>query len=132
MCIRDRSLRGWFDRSARRSSKHFYRGPSSTDRQPGIFAWIGTLADRRLGPDGLERRHPLARAPRQPTNSRSHATADASLSNSRVGKSGLLKLMNRFPIIRLSGVPTVSYTHLRAHETRHDLVCRLLLEKKKT
>src|SRR5665648_1193827 len=31
------------------------------------------------------------------------------------------------------GAPTpVSYTHLRAHETRHDLVCRLLLEKKKT
>src|SRR5450759_43623 len=24
-------------------------------------------------------------------------------------------------------VETVSYTHLRAHETRHDLVCRLLL-----
>ena len=24
----------------------------------------------------------------------------------------------------------VSYTHLRAHETRHDLVCRLLLEKR--
>src|SRR5450759_704678 len=29
------------------------------------------------------------------------------------------------------GCPPVSYTHLRAHETRHDLVCRLLLEKKK-
>src|SRR5450756_1125407 len=29
------------------------------------------------------------------------------------------------------GAETVSYTHLRAHETRHDLVCRLLLEKKK-
>src|SRR5450756_2652869 len=28
-------------------------------------------------------------------------------------------------------VMPVSYTHLRAHETRHDLVCRLLLEKKK-
>src|SRR5450756_2689612 len=28
-------------------------------------------------------------------------------------------------------IHTVSYTHLRAHETRHDLVCRLLLEKKK-
>ena len=27
---------------------------------------------------------------------------------------------------------SVSYTHLRAHETREDLVCRLLLEKKKT
>eukprot|EP00825_Cyclidium_porcatum_P001316 TRINITY_DN10599_c0_g1_i1.p3 TRINITY_DN10599_c0_g1~~TRINITY_DN10599_c0_g1_i1.p3 ORF type:complete len:103 (-),score=37.42 TRINITY_DN10599_c0_g1_i1:12-320(-) len=30
-----------------------------------------------------------------------------------------------------ANVMSVSYTHLRAHETRHDLVCRLLLEKKK-
>ena len=29
------------------------------------------------------------------------------------------------------GLKAVSYTHLRAHENRHDLVCRLLLEKKK-
>ena len=29
------------------------------------------------------------------------------------------------------GDVTVSYTHLRAHETVLDLVCRLLLEKKK-
>ena len=29
------------------------------------------------------------------------------------------------------GQVAVSYTHLRAHETREDLVCRLLLEKKK-
>ena len=29
------------------------------------------------------------------------------------------------------GNATVSYTHLRAHETREELVCRLLLEKKK-
>ena len=28
-------------------------------------------------------------------------------------------------------LPAVSYTHLRAHETCADLVCRLLLEKKK-
>ena len=41
-------------------------------------------------------------------------------------------------IFKLAGVDRivtildpVSYTHLRAHETRHDLVCRLLLEKKK-
>ncbi len=27
-------------------------------------------------------------------------------------------------------VETVSYTHLRAHETEADLVCRLLLDKK--
>ena len=31
----------------------------------------------------------------------------------------------------ISSYEPVSYTHLRAHETRHDLVCRLLLEKKK-
>src|SRR5450756_3094875 len=29
--------------------------------------------------------------------------------------------------IYFSHPDTVSYTHLRAHETRHDLVCRLLL-----
>ena len=31
----------------------------------------------------------------------------------------------------LVGVVPVSYTHLRAHETVLDLVCRLLLEQKK-
>src|SRR5665648_298707 len=31
----------------------------------------------------------------------------------------------------MGSTSAVSYTHLRAHETRHDLVCRLLLEKKK-
>ena len=31
-----------------------------------------------------------------------------------------------------NSIQTVSYTHLRAHETVLDLVCRLLLEKKKT
>ncbi len=33
--------------------------------------------------------------------------------------------------ISMTGIITVSYTHLRAHETVLDLVCRLLLEKKK-
>ena len=33
------------------------------------------------------------------------------------------------PTVSLSAV---SYTHLRAHETPEHLVCRLLLEKKKT
>ena len=31
----------------------------------------------------------------------------------------------------VTGLDPVSYTHLRAHETVLDLVCRLLLEKKK-
>ena len=34
-----------------------------------------------------------------------------------------------FRLLRPGGLP-VSYTHLRAHETVLDLVCRLLLEKK--
>ena len=32
----------------------------------------------------------------------------------------------------IASIYPVSYTHLRAHETVLDLVCRLLLEKKKT
>src|SRR5665648_231475 len=32
-------------------------------------------------------------------------------------------------VLDLLCIHPVSYTHLRAHETRHDLVCRLLLEK---
>src|SRR5450756_2677234 len=34
-------------------------------------------------------------------------------------------------LFEMIAITPVSYTHLRAHETRHDLVCRLLLEKKK-
>src|SRR5450756_2950458 len=45
-------------------------------------------------------------------------TGSASISPARLGRVGVK-------------IIAVSYTHLRAHETRHDLVCRLLLEKKK-
>eukprot|EP00658_Telonema_sp_P-2_P067632 TRINITY_DN5655_c0_g1_i6.p1 TRINITY_DN5655_c0_g1~~TRINITY_DN5655_c0_g1_i6.p1 ORF type:complete len:106 (-),score=3.78 TRINITY_DN5655_c0_g1_i6:65-382(-) len=41
-------------------------------------------------------------------------------------KSYKARILRSFPCIR-----TVSYTHLRAHETPEHLVCRLLLEKKK-
>ncbi|WP_460366215.1 hypothetical protein, partial [Staphylococcus aureus] len=34
------------------------------------------------------------------------------------------------PPINFATISAVSYTHLRAHETLSDLVCRLLLEKK--
>ena len=44
------------------------------------------------------------------------------------GKNYLTDVADSQTIVRL--VP-VSYTHLRAHETVLDLVCRLLLEKKK-
>ena len=50
------------------------------------------------------------------------------------GTNSRLKALNnkRFPKRTYRQyIPTVSYTHLRAHETRGNLVCRLLLEKKK-
>ena len=36
----------------------------------------------------------------------------------------------RARVVQERGVDAVSYTHLRAHETVLDLVCRLLLEQK--
>src|SRR5450759_3363865 len=37
---------------------------------------------------------------------------------------GPIRFIHKTPKVTIA----VSYTHLRAHETRHDLVCRLLLE----
>ena len=46
------------------------------------------------------------------------------------GGDGLQRLVvDQFDVVDAS--QPVSYTHLRAHETVLDLVCRLLLEKKK-
>src|SRR5450759_4639108 len=39
-------------------------------------------------------------------------------------------IKNIIALCNTHNIISVSYTHLRAHETRHDLVCRLLLEKK--
>src|SRR5659263_740101 len=49
-----------------------------------------------------------------------------------VGSAGLVVVVVVHPLINTNITKNpVSYTHLRAHETRHDLVCRLLLDKKK-
>src|SRR5450756_675575 len=53
------------------------------------------------------------------TNGNIPATLPISCRKGEIGPSGAVSTI------------AVSYTHLRAHETRHDLVCRLLLEKKK-
>ena len=50
--------------------------------------------------------------------------------NKEYGRPGLDK-QRLGQIINLVSDIAVSYTHLRAHETVLDLVCRLLLEKKK-
>ena len=39
--------------------------------------------------------------------------------------------LNMATVAVVLAVVSVSYTHLRAHETGRNLVCRLLLEKKK-
>src|SRR5450759_4219468 len=41
---------------------------------------------------------------------------------------GLLPEAPQEFVANVQTITSVSYTHLRAHETRHDLVCRLLLE----
>ena len=55
--------------------------------------------------------------------------AKASVLSDKAQK-GMLKIVEDFQFEKPS-TKAVSYTHLRAHETVLDLVCRLLLEKKK-
>ena len=44
----------------------------------------------------------------------------------------IARIQKKQPLFEgIHGYEAVSYTHLRAHETVLDLVCRLLLEKKK-
>ena len=43
-----------------------------------------------------------------------------------------MSISNLPEVVVFVKIVPVSYTHLRAHETREDLVCRLLLEKKIT
>ena len=47
-----------------------------------------------------------------------------------VGVAGVVAIVAQDEVLPFGHNP-VSYTHLRAHETVLDLVCRLLLEKKK-
>ena len=51
-------------------------------------------------------------------------------SSRRMSISGFRWTISRKTYVRPPGTNPVSYTHLRAHETVLDLVCRLLLEKK--
>ena len=48
------------------------------------------------------------------------------------GKTTQIELLRDYLSDKGYDIIAVSYTHLRAHETDSYLVCRLLLEKKKT
>ena len=63
---------------------------------------------------------------------RDRAEANARLLDARNRADAAEKVLADTPAIAGRGIAPVSYTHLRAHETVLDLVCRLLLEKKQT
>ena len=82
----------------------------------------------------------MIRRPPRSTLDRSSAASDVYKRQGVFGDiDGLVKSLQNntadpFSIMDYVGLPrvtSVSYTHLRAHETVLDLVCRLLLEKKK-
>ena len=82
----------------------------------------------------------MIRRPPRSTLDRSSAASDVYKRQGLVGGLGLAPGANigekgaTFEAVHGSApdiAGTVSYTHLRAHETVLDLVCRLLLEKKK-
>ena len=82
----------------------------------------------------------MIRRPPRSTLDRSSAASDVykrQLLGAEIGsgRDGYLPSPEAFDHVRTvaqqKGFKAVSYTHLRAHETVLDLVCRLLLEKKK-
>ena len=88
-----------------------------------------TSAERhlRVRPDSL-RSHP------RPAEGPRGLVAVEGTDHARVAAAGAAAHEGPWPARgdRRAGDEAVSYTHLRAHETVLDLVCRLLLEKKNT
>src|SRR5678815_2463151 len=95
--------------------------PANAARDKAIDLALGTIEKQfgkgsimRLGKDAIEKEVQVI-----PTGSLGLDIA--------LGIGGL----PRGRIVEIYGPESVSYTHLRAHETPEHLVCRLLLEKKK-
>src|SRR5665213_4322588 len=84
------------------------QGPSD----PGLLQLTIMFRYLILSPGRLQQTYTLMQEPLYPTQ----------------GKVLQQCMQNPVPLATLY---TVSYTHLRAHETGRNLVCRLLLEKKK-
>src|SRR5450756_2219579 len=108
----------------------------------GGNAFLAVAAERRRPPGGVLDVHRGGQVHRCPPAQRLLGCPDADrrvrrdrrrqLQRGVPGLAGRHPAVNQAEPVRLVDADlAVSYTHLRAHETRHDLVCRLLLEKKK-
>src|SRR5450756_1339514 len=74
---------------------------------------------------GANRNEITALAGLDPVQRQSGSSLNGGRKISRAGDPMLRKVLS---LACMNSIQPVSYTHLRAHETRHDLVCRLLLE----
>src|SRR5450756_2629655 len=125
MCIRDRWI-GSLGRPPRHARTAPQPWPRARSHKGGVLAGRLSIPLGRhlLGPKppsaGLFLRRSLPMPPSPPRDPPS-ATSDA---RKRLPRNLLAVRPARVGVGRIYRFMTVSYTHLRAHETRHDLVCR--------
>src|SRR5450756_2997559 len=88
----------------------------------GVAIW---MASAKASPIAIGAKPLGARASVAPrmTATKTAATMNSTISAAAVPKLGLVPSFQTFET-PLNSLRAVSYTHLRAHETRHDLVCR--------
>src|SRR5450756_1463765 len=108
-------------------------GPAAQD---AIHVLHDYLDRQQQASSGRELTHPIPDLPhrllRRPASKEEHMTVLLRASpHPAVVETEEVKALATLLQVHDPGLGPVSYTHLRAHETRHDLVCRLLLEKKK-
>src|SRR5660398_300171 len=99
-----------------------------------VVATAGTMSGRMIRKKVLKCPHPSMRA--ASSSSKGRPRMNCTMRNTKnasvPSNLGTIKGKNVFTQPNCwNRMYSVSYTHLRAHETKANLVCRLLLEKKK-
>src|SRR5665213_4447795 len=105
--------------SSSRTGDHNHSRPSSS-RTTAIRVGNGKPYAYTIGPSAIQRFSPMDFKPSPPLRT-GHDDDDV----------GAVNHPSNVPPRWRRSHSTVSYTHLRAHETGRNLVCRLLLEQKK-
>src|SRR5665811_1200747 len=101
--------------------------PSIVGKKRGNQTYYYLVESARVNGKPRPLAHPRPRCCRDPAMA-ANRTQDTTFLGARYRR-----LARRIGKLKaLVAIQPVSYTHLRAHETVLDLVCRLLLEKKKT